>query len=52
MALAMGLAPNGGGKKSIWNIENRRHHPSYSTQEKFESLKARYERNKNVTLAI
>jgi transcriptional regulator with XRE-family HTH domain len=46
MALALGLAP-GGGKKTIWNIENGRHGPSYMTQEKFEQLKLRYERNKN-----
>lgn len=47
MAIAMGLAPGGGGKKTLWSIENRRHKPSYSTLARFESLKTRYEREKN-----
>jgi transcriptional regulator with XRE-family HTH domain len=45
-ALALGLAPNGGGTKTIWNIENGRHKPSYMTQARFEALKERYGRSR------
>ena len=48
LAIALGLAPGGGGNKTVWNIENGRHAPSYTTQARFEALKARHERNKNV----
>ena len=47
MALALGLGPSGGGKKTIWSIENGRHRPSYMVLARFDALKERYERNRN-----
>ena len=46
MAVALGLGVIGG-RKTVWNIENGKTKPSYSSQRKFEQLKRRYERNKD-----
>jgi transcriptional regulator with XRE-family HTH domain len=46
LAIAIGLGLKGGGRKTVWNIENGNTQPSYLTQRKFENLKKKYARAK------
>ena len=42
LAIALGLGAAGGGKKTVWGIENGKHKPSYTTLARFDALKERY----------